>query len=120
MRTKLFVATCTAAAAMVTVAGPASAAPQTTMRQDGIFVVGVDIFPGIWVTTGPWDDYMGCSWERLSGFSGEYEDVIASDYTHSARIVVAIKPTDVAFKTEWCGNWVMQPSPAPSTGSFGS
>ena len=66
----------------------------------------------------------GCYWERLSGTSGDFDEIIANDFVSDpARLQVTIKPTDYAFHTEDCGNWIMQPPPAgglPSTGSFGS
>ena len=41
---------------------------------DGTHVVGLDIQPGIY--RAPGGDT--CIWQRLSGLSGEYQDIIAS------------------------------------------
>ena len=37
-------------------------------------------------------------WERLSGFSGELDDIIANDFTTQMTVIVTIAPTDVGFR----------------------
>lgn len=119
----LIAAAACAAVATIACASTANAA-STRMVGDGTFVVGVDIQPGTYTTTGPFDKYMGCYWERLRGYSGSIKDVIANDYTHSKKVIVEIKSSDKAFKTEDCGTWIQTataPVPVrPSTGSSGS
>lgn len=45
-----------------------------------------------------------CYWERLSGFSGELDDVIANDLPSGAP-VVDIDEDDVGFRSLGCGTW---------------
>ncbi|MFC0453646.1 hypothetical protein [Rhodococcus jostii] len=66
----------------------------------GLHRVGVDINPGTYRTTG--STY--CYWERLSGTSGEFDDLIANDVP-SGPSVVTIAPSDAAFKSQDCGTW---------------
>lgn len=47
-----------------------------------------------------------CYWERLSGFGGQLEDIIANG-NPSGQAIVTIAPTDVAFKSQRCGTWEM-------------
>lgn len=67
---------------------------------DGVYLVGVDIQPGVWRSngTGP-----GCYWARLRNLRGE-GDVI-ENVTGAAPALVAIGPTDLAFKANRCGTW---------------
>jgi hypothetical protein len=69
---------------------------------DGTYIVGVDIAPGTWRSSG--GDI--CYWERLSGFSGEFKDIIAND-TESGQATVTIAPSDVGFSTSGCGEWTL-------------
>jgi hypothetical protein len=69
----------------------------------GTYLVGNEITPGTWASTPVPGD--SCYWERLSGFSGEFEDIIANDFTDSASIV-EIKPDDAGFLSDdGCGTW---------------
>jgi hypothetical protein len=74
----------------------------------GTWVVGVDIAPDTYRNGG----FMsGCYWERLSGFSGEFSDVIANNFD-SVRQIVEIKPSDAGFSTDSkCGTWSTDLSP---------
>lgn len=108
----------TSAAVLVAVgsglgAGVASAAPATSFGE-GQYRVGIDIYPGIY-HTGNTED---CYWERQSGFSGEFEDIIANDFSSGPQ-TVQIMPGDTAFESRRCGTWVMQPPP-PAPSIFGS
>ncbi len=69
---------------------------------EGTWVVGDDIQPGTYAA-GPGLDF--CSWERLSGFSGEFEDIIAID-VGDPRPIVTIFPTDAGFTSASCGEWL--------------
>ncbi|PXX64309.1 hypothetical protein DFR70_105494 [Nocardia tenerifensis] len=98
--------------------GTAAAEPANTMPDDGVYLVGVDIFPGVWEAPG---DPNGCDWRRLWKVSGDNTDmryIIGNNFTRFGPVRVEIKPTDVAFKTVNCGPWRLLPPP-PSTGSFG-
>lgn len=73
----------------------------TKDRGDGFFTVGDEIAPGTWRSTGGGDS---CYWERLSGLSGEFEDIIANHFG-TAGVTVTIATSDKAFKAEGCGTW---------------
>lgn len=68
---------------------------------DGTWLIGTDIDPGVYEAPGT---SLGCYWERLSGLSGEFDDVSANDLT-SSKSIVEILPADVAFSSEDCGIW---------------
>jgi hypothetical protein len=67
---------------------------------DGTYIVGTDIAPGRWRAEGG----SGCYWERLSGFGGTLDEIIANDFG-SATPVVEIRATDKGFTTSDCGTW---------------
>ncbi|MEV6554486.1 hypothetical protein AB0M22_02110 [Nocardia sp. NPDC051756] len=102
-------------------AGTAAAEPANAMPGDGVYLVGVDIFPGVWEAPGTPDPAYGCDWRRLwkvEGDNTEMEYIIGNNFTRHGPIRVEIKPTDVGFKTTNCGAWRLLPPP-PRTGSFG-
>jgi len=96
-----------------------TAVPTTTPGTfgDGKFVIGQDIGPGTYRAANP---SQGCYWERLSGFSGEFGDIIANNFT-AAPDVVTIAPSDVGFSSEGCGTWTANLSPITTspTAPFG-
>jgi len=63
--------------------------------------VGSDIPAGTYRTRSAPSD---CYWERLKGFSGSLNDIIANDFG-SGYQVVTIKSTDKGFHSERCGTW---------------
>lgn len=67
---------------------------------DGTHIVGVDILPGTYRTPGA----DGCYWERMSGFGGTADEIIAND-NPAGPAVVTILPADVGFTTQGCGTW---------------
>ena len=75
-------------------------------------LVGRDIEPGRYVATG----FEFCYWERLSGLSGELDDVITNDIPNF-RSIVEIVPTDVAFDSVDCGGWTLY-LPAGTVSTF--
>jgi hypothetical protein len=75
-------------------------ASPTAPFPNGTFIVGVDISAGTWSAVAS----AGCYWERLAGFSGEFEDIIANQITDGS-VVVAISPSDKGFRADRCGNW---------------
>jgi endonuclease YncB( thermonuclease family) len=81
------------------------AAPAKTIG-DGTYVVGVDIQPGTYRTTGPAEDAVlkMCSWKRLKDTSGEFRSVIATNIAQGPT-TVTIKPTDGAFESRGCAPW---------------
>ncbi|MGC5628821.1 hypothetical protein ACPYO6_12070 [Georgenia sp. Z1344] len=68
----------------------------------GTHLVGTDIAPGTYRSTGTGD---GCYWERLAGTSGELSDIIANDFTSNPGSIVTIAASDVAFSSNRCGSW---------------
>jgi hypothetical protein len=73
--------------------------PQTVIP-DGTWLVSDEVSPGTYSAPGS-DE---CYWERLSGFSGELDDIIANDFG-SGKQLVTIESTDAGFHTANCGEW---------------
>ena len=65
----------------------------------------MDISAGVYETgiIGENDFFDSCYWERLSGFSGEFDEILANanPVVHS---VVEVEDSDVAFNSD-CGDW---------------
>lgn len=97
---------------------PTTAAPTTTTTappafRDGRLIVGTDVQPGRYVSDGAF-----CYWERRSGLSGAFEEIIVNG-GGEGHTIVDILPGDVAFDSSGCGGWsVYAPPPAPVT-AFG-
>lgn len=82
--------------------GPtATPTPSYAHFGDGQFQVGKDIQPGTYRTR---VGSSGCYWERLKGFSGAFEDIIANDNTDGPA-VVTIAANDAGFTSQDCGTW---------------
>lgn len=75
-----------------------------TIAGDGIWIVGEDIDPGTYRAKGSSDS---CYWARLSGLSGELDDIIAN-HLGSANTTAEIGASDEAFETTRCGEWTKQ------------
>jgi hypothetical protein len=73
--------------------------PLATIPQ-GKWVIGVQINAGIYQAEGG----DACYWERLSGVSGEFGDIIANDLP-SGSAIVEISENDYAFNSSGCGEW---------------
>lgn len=87
--------------------------PSTTViKHDGTYRVGSSLRPGLYKATGTSDS---CYWERLSGFSGSFDDINANHFG-AANGYVRIQSTDKGFSTSGCGSW----KKAPSTGANAS
>jgi len=71
-----------------------------TQISDGTWRVGIDIEPGTYRTEGT----ESCYWERLNGFSGEFGDLIANDFS-TGQAIVSILQNDAGFTSQGCGNW---------------
>jgi hypothetical protein len=80
-------------------AGPITSSP-TAPFGDGMYIVGTDVAPGTWRN----EASDGCYWERLSGFTGEIDDIIANEFSDDQQIVT-ISESDVAFQSDNCGTW---------------
>lgn len=71
-----------------------------TITGDGTYLVGADIEPGTYRNSGT----ESCYWARLSGTSGDFDDIITNNFG-SGQQVVTIAESDVAFETTRCGTW---------------
>ena len=78
----------------------------------GTSLVGTDIEPGVYAIDEP-----GCYWERLSGLSGDLDDILANANT-TGRGIAEVLPTDVAFHTT-CGPWREWVAPSLPVTEFG-
>ncbi|PRQ11630.1 hypothetical protein C1Y63_05485 [Corynebacterium sp. 13CS0277] len=67
----------------------------------GTHRVGDDIAPGTYRAAHAGES---CYWERLSGFTGAFEDIIANDNAQGTAIVT-ILPSDHGFTSRGCGTW---------------
>lgn len=93
-----------------------TATPQLPLAAipDGTWLVGEEVTPGIYAAPGGEQ----CSWQRLSGFGGTADEVVASA-SGAVRPIVEIAATDRGFSTSNCGDWTtvsiqVQPTP-PAT-----
>jgi len=80
---------------------------------DGTHVVGTGIQPGTYQNS---DSSQGCYWERLSGFGGTVEEIIANGFTYGPA-VVTVSSTDAGFTSARCGFWTQvanAPTVAPT------
>jgi len=69
----------------------------------GKWVVGVHIEAGTYQAEGG----DSCYWERLSGVSGEFDDILANDLP-SGSAIVEISSSDYAFNSSGCGEWTLR------------
>lgn len=93
-------------------ANPAPAGPATSFGGDGTYVVGDDITPGTYHSSGPSDSFE-CYWARLSDLNGGLESIIAN-HLGSGPSVMAVQPTDAAVEVTGCARWTRTgDAPAP-------
>lgn len=78
---------------------PITASPMAPFGS-GTYFVHKDVAPGTWQSSGT----DTCYWERLSGFSGEFKDILTNDYG-TGPTIVAISPGDTGFSSYGCGTW---------------
>ena len=102
-------ATLLIAAVMVTIgyAAPAVADPPTFpspfIDHDGTYLVGTDIRPGLYLTSGARGSG-NCSWMRQSASGGGGSNIIDRGESSQAQYAL-IAPTDRAFETHGCQIW---------------
>ena len=84
-------------------AAPALPPGLVTTFGEGKFVVGADIAPGTYRTTGP-SGRLDCYWERLKRTSGTTDSTIANNLGRGPA-TVTIDGNDGAFQTRWCSTW---------------
>lgn len=93
-----------AEATTTTTEAPTTTAPPTTAAPagfgDGTYVVGEDIEPGRYSAPGG----ELCYWERLSGFGGTFDEIIANNISEGPA-TVEIAASDAGFTTNGCGTW---------------
>ncbi|HEY1174977.1 MAG TPA: hypothetical protein VGF17_02380 [Phytomonospora sp.] len=79
--------------------------PVTHFAGEGVYLVGADIVAGQYRARVPETSIL-CYWERLSGTSGEFGDIIANGEAQpGAPEIVTIAHSDTAFRTRGCGAW---------------
>ncbi|WNV74763.1 hypothetical protein [Geodermatophilus sp. DSM 44513] len=84
---------------------------------DGTYRIGADVAPGTYRASATTDD---CYWERVSGFGGSLDEIIANGI--GSPEIVTIEAGDAGFESSRCGTWQPLAStypPAPQT-VFGS
>jgi len=74
---------------------------------DGVFIVGVDVQPGLYKSAGPTRGSY-CWWYRHStiGTQGSSAGDVIQDGHSAGPQYVKIAPTDATFETEQCSPWV--------------
>lgn len=78
----------------------AATAAANTIPGDGTYLVGVDIKPGTYRSTG--NDL--CYWERDKSADGNFGSIIANDNV-TGQGIVTIKSTDKVFTSNNCNDW---------------
>lgn len=91
----------TVAEAAPPVATTAPAGPPTAMLTDGTYVVGVDVAPGVYRSSGGVSG-RECYWKRLSSL--DTSDIIDNNRSPGPQ-TVEIMPADKAFVTSHCSAW---------------
>jgi len=71
-----------------------------TTFENGTYIVGTDIVPGTYRSTGG----TGCYFARLSGFTGGLSHILSNENTDDPAIVT-ITPSDKGFTARRCGTW---------------
>ncbi len=92
--------------------------PYPSFSGNGGYVVGQQIAAGTYRTR---TDSTGCYWERLRGFSGSSDEIIANNFS-DFHDVVTISPSDVGFTSSKCATWTqdLRSITSSPTASFGS
>ncbi|TSC86236.1 MAG: conserved hypothetical cytosolic protein [Microgenomates group bacterium Gr01-1014_7] len=70
---------------------------------DGMYIVGTDIQPGTYKSSGQ----TSCYYERMADFTGGINSTLANENTDTAAIVT-ITSSDKGFKSSRCGTWTLQ------------
>ena len=88
--------------------------PKATEFGPGVWMIGVDIAPGRYRSSGE-----GCFWGRLSGFGGTPSESVGSSINDGIQ-TVDIAATDVGFSSlDGCGSWSPAPTFGPRATDFG-
>ncbi len=99
----------TTAPPATTLKAATTAPPATTLPGfgSGTLRVNDQIAPGRYSATAA----AGCYWARLSGTSGQLDDVLSNNNT-TGHVIVDILPTDAAFQSARCGRFSIYTPPA--------
>ncbi|MEU7854964.1 hypothetical protein [Nonomuraea sp. NPDC049141] len=81
-----------------------SSAPPGGLAATRTLIVGVDIQPGNYRTTGPVSGAAKCYWARMKSASAQVSDVISAGMP-AGPATVTIMATDKAFQTAGCAEW---------------
>lgn len=101
---------------VISSAAPPTSPSSSLQFKDGTYIVGTDIQAGTYRTR---RGSSNCYYERLSGFSGELNDIINNNNT-DAPAIVTIDAADKGFKSSNCGTWTQDLSAiTTSQTSFG-
>lgn len=91
--------------------------PSTTIPIPGSFGSGTKfvgsngVSPGRYLTITAGN----CYWERLSGFSGTLDEILANDNAPGNHVIVDIKNGDSGFSSSRCGLWFPYTPKPPTT-----
>lgn len=94
---------------------PTTQPPQPVVFKPGTYFVNTQIAPGRYIARLATP---GCYWERLSGFGGTLDEIIANDFVgFNGPVIVDVRPTDAGFKFDGeCGNFTpYAPAASPSS-----
>jgi hypothetical protein len=84
---------------------PTLVASHATSFDDGQWLVGTDIMPGVYAVDVPAASD-GCNWERDSSSDGTANSVLEAGVgTPGQHLAVTIKDTDAVFQSHDCGTW---------------
>lgn len=83
---------------------PVTSNPGDPLASMRTLVVGVDIQPGTYRTTGPAGGAGQCYWARMNSTTGDIGDVIDAGMP-SGPATVTIAATDKSFQTAGCAEW---------------
>ncbi|GAA4529793.1 hypothetical protein GCM10023096_69140 [Nonomuraea ferruginea] len=83
---------------------PVASNPGDPLASMRTLVVGVDIQPGTYRTTGPAGGTGPCYWARMNSTTGDIGDVIDAGMP-SGPATVTIAATDKSFQTAGCAEW---------------
>lgn len=101
--------------AETTTTAPPTTAPPPPGFDGGMQVVGTDVQPGRYTT-----EVSGyCYWERLSGLTGDFDEIIVNA-NPEGQAIVEIEASDVAFSSDGCDRWTDYEPPAAPVTEFGS
>ncbi len=90
--------------AQPTASAPVGSLPPSGLSGMRVLVVGRDIQPGTYRTTGPLAGQQMCYWARMRSESVQVSDVIAAGMPNGPASVT-ILATDKAFQTGGCAEW---------------